>query len=106
MSSFHIRSDNSSHRDFVSRSPLDLRSGFIHRNHKALRNCSTRPLFSLAKYEVVTMMRKTAPHSSKLPLDHHWLVKVRIVMRKARKSRERANVWGKELTRYLNKLSC
>jgi hypothetical protein len=28
------------------------------------------------------------------------------VMRKARNSRERADMWGNELTRYLSKLSC
>jgi hypothetical protein len=56
--------------------------------------------------EAVIMMRKRFSFRSKLPLERNWLSKVRTVMRKARNSRERADMWGNELTRYLSKLSC
>jgi hypothetical protein len=42
-------------------------------------------------------------YSRALPFEHRWLSKVRKV--KARNSRERADMWGSELTRYLGKLS-
>jgi len=51
------------------------------------------------------MMRKRIPFRSELPLERPWLSKVRRVMKKARSSRERADVWGNELTHYLSRLS-
>jgi hypothetical protein len=51
------------------------------------------------------MMRKRDSSRSELPLARHWLSKVRWVTRRARNSRERADMWGNELTRYLGRLS-
>jgi hypothetical protein len=48
------------------------------------------------------MTKKRAPS---VPLQHRWLSKVRKTLRKARNSRERADMWGHELTRYLGRLS-
>jgi hypothetical protein len=50
------------------------------------------------------MTKKRATFSS-VPLEHRWLCKVRKALRKARNSRERADMWGHELTRYLGRLS-
>jgi hypothetical protein len=51
------------------------------------------------------MIRKKSSFSRELPLERRWLSKVRKVIRKARNSRERADMWGSELTRYLGRLS-
>jgi hypothetical protein len=51
------------------------------------------------------MIKKRVTFSRELSLEHRWLTKVRKVIRKARHSRERADMWGNELTRYLGKFS-
>jgi hypothetical protein len=50
------------------------------------------------------MTKKRATFNS-VPLEHRWQSKVRTALRKARNSRERADMWGHELTRYLGRLS-
>ena len=59
---------------------------------------------SLTNNEASVMMRKRLSFRRELPLEHNWLSKVRRVVRKARNSRERADTWGNELTRYLSRL--
>jgi hypothetical protein len=51
------------------------------------------------------MIKKRVSFSRELPLEQRWLSKVRKVRRRARNSRERADMWGNELTRYLGRLS-
>jgi hypothetical protein len=59
---------------------------------------------SFTNNEASVMMRKRISFRSELPLERHWLSKVRRVMRQARNSRERAEMWGNELTRYLSRV--
>jgi hypothetical protein len=51
------------------------------------------------------MTKRRATFSRVLALGHGWQSKVRKALRKARNSRERADMWGHELTRYLGRLS-
>jgi hypothetical protein len=51
------------------------------------------------------MIKRRVSFRRELPLEEHWLSKVRKVLRKARNSRERADMLGNELTRYLGRLS-
>jgi len=60
---------------------------------------------SLTNNEAFVMMKKRVSLGTELPLERRWLSKVRRVVRKARNSRERAEVWGNELTHYLSRLS-
>jgi hypothetical protein len=51
------------------------------------------------------MIRKRVSSRRELPLQQRWRSRVRKVMRKARNSRARADMWGNELSRYLGRLS-
>jgi hypothetical protein len=74
--------------------------------HEIITNDGTLGLApcSLPNNEAFVMMRKRISFRSELTLERRWS-KVRRVTRQARNSRKRADMWGNELTHYLNWLS-